>query len=343
VFNIKETIFILFLRFYRFREEISEASGYPIKKGVGQMFLVAVGACENAEIIKADIYRHFDRAKEDGIDIVYEDYQAGNGLFISCGIKDTLIARITDKKASEEFKHILSNALADIIIEHYEPKLIKKLAKGNFFYLNESERGSVINNAGKLLKEDKNIQPGIFYRATRKNRIVKSIFEYLDLEREFNIEGFVNFRLSSYINELSETLERALEIFVAEREYNEFIRLLRYFVEIQECKINAVHLFQAQDGRYMLFDEDKKHISSEYFDELKTEVLDETINYDDLLISTLITISPQKITIHNIESFRNKELVQTIMNVFTDRISLCSKCELCGGKMSEKETNKYSL
>jgi len=307
------------------------------------MFLVAVGACENAELIKADIYRHFAMAKADGIDIVCEEFYEESGLFINCGIRDTFLARITEKKAFEEFKHVLSDTIADIIIEHYELKLIKKLAKGNFFYLNESERNSVINNACKLLMEDGNMQPGAFYRASRKNRIIKCIFEYLDSENELNIEGFVNFRLSSYISELSEILERALEIFIAEREYNEFIRLLRYFVEIQECKINTVHLFQSQDGRYMLYDEEKNHISSEYFDELKAEVHDETINYDDLLISTLITISPHNITIHNIESFRNKELVQTIMNVFTDRISLCSKCELCSSKDSLKETNKYSL
>lgn len=307
------------------------------------MFLVAVGACENAEIIKSDIYRHFEKAKSDGIDIVYEDYYTSGGLFISCGIKDKLLTRITDRKACEEFKYILADLLSEVIIGHYELKLLKKIVKGNFFYLNDSERSSVINNACKLLQEDAHIQPGAFYRATRKNRIAKSIFEYLDSESVFNIEGFVNFRLNLYINELSETLERALEIFVAEREYNEFIRLLRYFVEIQECKIDTVHLFQSTDGRYILFDENKNQISSEYFDELKAEIVDETINFDDLLISTLITISPQKIMIHEVESFKNKELVQTIMNVFTDRITLCSKCDVCSSKGSGKETNNYGL
>lgn len=307
------------------------------------MFLVAIGACENAEIIKADIYEYFDKAIKEGIDIVYEDYYAGNGLFLSCGIRDKLLTRITDKKAYEEFRYILSNALADVIIEHYELRLLKKIVKSNFFYLNESERNSVIDNACKLLKEDIMIQPGVLYRATRKNRIIKSIFEYLDSENEFNIEGFINFRLNMYINELSEILERALEIFVAEREYNEFIRLLRYFVEIQECKIKTVHLFQSKDGRYILYDENKNHISSEYFDELKSEIIDETINYDDLLISTLITISPQKIIIHEMESFKNKELVQTIMNVFTERITVCSKCDLCSSEAEGRETNNYGL
>jgi putative sporulation protein YtxC len=130
---------------------------------------------------------------------------------------------------------------------------------------------------------------------------------------------------------------------VAEREYNEFIRLLRYFVEIQECKIETVHLFQSQDGKYLLYDKNNNHISSEYFDELKSDILDDTINYDDLLISTLITISPQNIVIHEIESFKNKELIQTIINVFTDRITICNKCDSYNSKKEDKETNNYIL
>ncbi|KUO76054.1 MAG: hypothetical protein APF77_09590 [Clostridia bacterium BRH_c25] len=307
------------------------------------MFLVAIGECENAEIIKAEIYRQFDEAKKDGIDVVYEDYYVGSALFISCGIKDNLLSRITDKRSYEEFKYILSKALTEVIIGHYEMRLLRKITKANFFYLSDRERASVMDNACKLLNDEKMMQSGGFYKATRRSRILRSILEYLEAENEFNIDGFVNFRLNLYINELNETIERALEIFVAEREYNEFIKLLRYFVEIQECKIEAVHLFQSKDGRYLLYDENKNRISSEYFDELRSEILDETINYDDLLISTMITISPKRITIHDIEAFKNKELIQTIMNVFTERITICSNCDMCSGKTESKETNNYSL
>ena len=307
------------------------------------MFLVAIGSCIDAEIVKDDIYRQLDEAKKDGIDIVYEDYYIGSALFISCGIRDKLMGRITDRKAYEEFKYILSKTLTEVIINHYELKLFKKIIKENFFYLNDRERTSVVDNACKLLKDENPIQPGGFYKKERRNRIMQNILEYMDTEDEFNIEGFINFRLNAYINELNEIIERALEIYVAEREYNEFIKLLRYFVEIQESKIDTVHLCQSKDGRYLLFDENRNSISSEYFDELRSEILDDTINYDDLLISTLITISPNKIMIHDVEGFKNRELIQTIMNVFAERITTCSMCDLCSGPSGSKKPNKYSL
>lgn len=306
------------------------------------MFLVAIGSCVDSEIIKADIYRQFEEEKKDGIDIVYEDYFVGSTLFISCGIKDRFITRITDKKAYEEFKYILSKALTEEIIEHYEMRLLRKIIKENFFYLNNKERVSVMDNACKLLQDENLMKPGGFYSANRRSRIMRNMLEYFDAENELNIEGFINFRLNGYVNELNDTIERALEIFVAEREYNEFIKLLRYFVEIQECKIDTVHLYQSKDGRYLLYDDERNRISSEYFDELCTEILDDTINYDDLLISTLITISPNKIMIHDIEEFKNKELLQTIMNVFTEKVTTYNRCNLCSPSES-KESNKYSL
>lgn len=307
------------------------------------MFLVALGVCENAEVIKADIYSQLDEAIKDGIDIIYEDYCVGDALFIKCGVRDKLLNILNDKRAEEEFKYILSKVLTEIIVAYYEPKLLKKLAKTNFFYLSDRERACVTDNAQRLLKDEKMMLPGGFYKATRRSKIMRSMLEYLDVENEINIEGFVNFRLSSYINDLSEAMERALEVFVAEREYNEFIKLLRYFVEIQECKVDTIHLYQSKDGRYIMYDENRNRVSSEYFDELRSEILDDTINYDDLLISTLITISPKNITIHDLESFKNKELVQTILNVFTERITICSKCELCSTPNESKETNNYSL
>jgi putative sporulation protein YtxC len=152
----------------------------------------------------------------------------------------------------------------------------------------------------------------------------------------------VNFRLHSYIKELSETIERAIEVFITEREYNEFIKLLKYFVEIQECKLDVLHLMPLSDGKYLLLDNEKNKVNGEFFEEIRADIAEGDINYDDLLISTLITISPRKIYLHSLNSFANKELVRTITNVFSDRISICPGCELCSSNASV-ELNNYRL
>lgn len=310
------------------------------------MFLLTIGADNYSEDIIKKFVAQFKEHYKYNNDIYCEDYNVGKSNFAKCGIKENILKRLIDKKALDDFKYQISLILSDVIIKYWEPKLLRKIIKENYYYLNEKEKEKVLDITNQLLDDEKAVVPGGFYRITRRNKIMKCVVEYLGSENTLNIDGFVNFRLGIYLKELNEAMERAIEVFVAEKEYNEFIKLLKYFVDIQECKLDIIHLMQSDDGRYILLDKDKKSINAEYFDELKSDISDGNMNFDDLLISTLITISPRTIYIHDIDSFRNKELAKTIKSVFNERIVDCSGCELCRSerKLGEvKESNKYGL
>lgn len=305
------------------------------------MFLVTIGAINYADNIKDFIYTQMNGLKHEGYDISCEHYYIDNNVFIKCGLKDNLLSRLTDKKSYDDFRFLISRIVTEGIIAFWEERLIKKILKDNYFYLNEKERENIQRTAMKLLQEDKGVLPGGFYKITRKNKIMRDILDYLTNNESLIIDGVVNFRLHGYIKELSDTVERAIEMFITEREYNEFIKLLKYFVEIQECKIDVLHLMPTSDGKYLLLDGLKNKINGEFFEEIRADIIEGDINYDDLLISTLITISPRKIYLHGIDSFANKELVRTITNVFSDRIDICSGCDLCSALISV-ESNNYS-
>jgi putative sporulation protein YtxC len=304
------------------------------------MFLVTIGAINYADNVKDYIFSQMNNLKLEGLDITCEHHYVNDSIFIKCGLKDSILTRFTDKKNYEEFRYSISRIITESIIDNWEAKLIKKILKDNYFYLNEKERNAICKNALKLLQEDKGILPGGFYKITRKNKIMKDILEYLSTSNTIIIDGIVNFRLHSYIKELSETVERAIEMYIAEREYNEFIKLLKYFVEIQECKIDILHITPNVEGKYLLLDGFQNKINGEFFEEIRADIGEGDINYDDLLISTLITISPRKLYLHNLNSFDNKELVKTITNVFSDRISICPGCEMCSSN-GNVESNNY--
>jgi putative sporulation protein YtxC len=304
------------------------------------MFLVTIGAINYADNVKEFIYNQMNNLKQEGLDISCEHYYVNNSVFIKCSLKDNLLSRLTDKKNYEEFKYSISRIVTESIIDNWEVKLIRKILKDNYFYLTEKERNAICKNTIKLLQEDKRILPGGFYKTTRRNKIMKDILDYLAANNTLVIDGIVNFRLHNYIKELSETVEKAIEMYIAEREYNEFIKLLKYFVEIQECKIDILHITPTPDGKYLLLDGCQNKINGEFYEEIRADIGEGDINYDDLLISTLITISPRKLFLHNLNSFANKELVKTITNVFSDRISICPGCEMCSSN-GNVESNNY--
>lgn len=59
-----------------------------------------------------------------------------------------------------------------------------------------------------------------------------------------NLEGFVRFRLKDIIDEIEMAIEMSVDDFIIQKEYNEFIDLLRYFVELQEPRIDLVNVIK---------------------------------------------------------------------------------------------------
>ncbi|MEA4961326.1 putative sporulation protein YtxC [Lutispora sp.] len=302
------------------------------------MYLTTIAVKNNDEKIKNHIYSELESIKREDMNITHEEYIAGDTVFIRCGLKEGFMAKLKEPRSCEDLKYLLAEILCDVIINNYESKILKKIIKEYYLYLSEYERNQIYESSIKILEAEDRCKEG-FYGQTRRTRIIRKILNYLNAENIIIIDGFVNFRLNDYIKDLSSIVEKAVESYITEREYNEFIKLLRYFVEIQECKISTVHVMPSENRGYILMDSEKKLIDYDCFEELSLELSDSDISVDDLLISTLITIAPNRVVIHNCEGFKNKELFRTISNVFYDRIDSCKGCDLCSMFKTNKELN----
>ncbi len=109
---------------------------------------------------------------------------------------------------------------------------------------------------------------------------------------------------------------------MVDKEYNEFIKLLKYFVEIEESKLDKLNILIDSTGKYTLKDSEGNDLTEEVYIEISDVKYVENISIDDMLISWLITNVPKEINIYNIENCTNKELINTIKNVFEERVNI---------------------
>ncbi len=144
-----------------------------------------------------------------------------------------------------------------------------------------------------------------------------------------NIKGFLTFRMKEIAHDLESIIDKIVEKFMIEKEYNEFIKLLKYFVDVQESKINEVNIMIDKDGDYLVKDELGNDILNNLINELYDSRINSKVSSEDLIISGLITSAPKKIVIHCVENSRNKELIETIKNVFVERVEFCDDCAKC--------------
>lgn len=236
------------------------------------------------------------------------------------------------------FSNYISNAFSDIIFNDLEEKLVHKTLMNNYYYFNLVERQKIFKHLTNIQEnEEFKYGEGVTYKISRKAIILQKVIDFLQENQIINLEGFVRFRLKNYIQELEDHIDKAVEDFIMEKEYNEFIKLLRYFVDIQEAKIDIVNVIMSDGGKYHIYDKMNSMINNDYLEDIATEMADKDISYDDLLISSLITLAPKQIIIHYEGKLKSREILQTIKSIFSERMFFCNGCKLCTSTQNVKQ------
>ncbi len=112
-----------------------------------------------------------------------------------------------------------------------------------------------------------------------------------------------------------------------EKQYQDFISLLRYFVGMQDTKTSVVHLFQMDDGQFQLCNSQLLPLEYRHSDRIVADMLEAEMNVEDRVVSSLIAASPRQILIHTRCS--DQQVIRTIESIFGDRVQVCSGCGNC--------------
>lgn len=218
---------------------------------------------------------------------------------------------------NSKFQNFLDGLIKETIIEFYEEKLMKQLINYNYFYFDEYEKKKILENCMQI------IEPEIYIeKLSEKNNIKKYIRE----NNSMIIDGFVYFRLKKYLEYLDEVVDNAVNKFIIEKEYREFISLLRVYIESRASKYVLLHLIYI-NGESVLLDEKRNIVSvSENIYNAKY-LSDISFSSNDFALNTLLCLLPQKLEIHLID--KEDEFINTLKLIFQDRVFICKECDIC--------------
>ena len=112
-------------------------------------------------------------------------------------------------------------------------------------------------------------------------------------------------------------------------EYLDFIRMLRFFASVNSGSNDIVNIILKSSESADILDENFNSI----------EFANVGYNYEfahagqlyeyDSIVSVLVEISPKIIIIHNWKSYVNSQMIETIVNIFDDRVKFCDGCRFC--------------
>lgn len=285
----------------------------------------SIGTENHAEDIIRRLEGDFRFLAEEGVDLEVGRSSRGKFTFLDCRIPP----EGTDRAAV--VRHYLAGALTDVLVDQCASERMRRVIRANYYYFSKEEQERILGFAHRQVHCTGTDQR---HQVSRKTRILHRIRDYLDQSSEMVLEGFLNFRLQDLVSELEDAVDRAVDEFLMEREQSEFIRLLRFFVEVQEPRTAEVHVLLQPSGAFKLVDGEGTALASELLAEFVGEVVDQTdVSSDDLLISALITIAPRRIAVHGPWPTGWHDTEKTMLGVFVDRVELCAGCHRCQGEM----------
>lgn len=228
----------------------------------------------------------------------------------------------TDKLKNNIYLYI-SNFIYKIIMKNFRKKEMLEYLTENYFFLNHEEMMELDNEISKIIFQNSVIEDETsVYCLNRINNIIENIKNFIEENRYININGFIRFRMKPMKVTIEEIIDKIVEKYIVDKEYNEFIKLLRYFVDIQECKIEEIDVNILNNGLYEIKNGLGEDIFKEFLNEISDNIDDKQINIEDIIISGLITNAPKKIKIFNELKCNNKEFLKTIKNVFRERVEV---------------------
>jgi len=192
-----------------------------------------------------------------------------------------------------------------------------------YYYSKFLADGIAENVKKNILEEKKIVNLDCKVSECIKMLLTSQVYKYLIENSDINLDGYIKFRTSKIKELIKNDIELAQHKLNIKREYNDFINMLRYFVNTQSYQHKEITVIIDNNEDFIILDNGKNDITQKCIIDLLhyDESLDDfAIKSGDLLISSLIILAPKKICFIGWQNIKNKELKKTIEDVFQERI-----------------------
>lgn len=226
------------------------------------------------------------------------------------------------------FFHALTTILYNYLIENYEEYFIKKQLKFDYFYFSNQEKKSILKLTMEYLHKPIHVEE-------KKFAIYKALNEYFSESKTCNIDGFINFRLYSYKTLINEALEHTINDFIIQKEYSEYVTLLRDYIDLQTPQSEDIHLIYNKNQK-LLLDNQQNVITNA--SNSQVYLSDISFSSNDFILNSLISLLPQNLYIHL--NTPEDNFITFLKLVFCNKVHICNTCNICSEYFTEKKLSR---
>lgn len=230
---------------------------------------------------------------------------------VRCNSDSVEINLYIDKNKEDTTKVRIASEITNAIIHRMKEELLKENIQITYRKIDEDIE-DIYKYAIKIFdKKETFIKDSIF----------NNVYDYISTNNHINIDGFIKFRIKGCSSEIYKISSRGIEEYLIKKNKDEFINALRYFVDVQEEKIDLLKVNILKNGSFILYDKDNNILENKDDEDIINMFLKENLSYEDFLISTLITLCPKVMLIYDsLENNESKNIIETVKSIFDYRV-----------------------
>ncbi|WP_035099010.1 putative sporulation protein YtxC [Anoxybacteroides tepidamans] len=271
-----------------------------------------------------EIYFEQENDAEKFSNLLNEKRNKGDRPLFQTEHRSGCIVKIYIHERSDEVisSHIVP-AINDFILRFVEDRLLLSIISDTFYFKNEEEQQQILQLAHSFLDGERHDyrsskQPTI----SREAIIMNALLQFVRDGLSFSLTSFVTFRLKQYTERLHYYVELAIDEYKLEQEYQNFVQMLRDYVAERKEKWSTVHLVHRSPD-FLFFDEQLCLVTKKELKQLidRNLSINQPMYIDSSVLAPLVSIAPR--TIYLYTSNPDDGMIQTIQNVFQERICFC--------------------
>ncbi len=229
------------------------------------------------------------------------------------------------QQLGDVFRHQLCVFLAEHILKVWEPFLLDRLVKTT--RLPEAEQAGLREKSLRLLHygTDHARRPE-YVHYEQSCRLTAALEACPALGRGcFFLEGFLRFRMKTYMRELAGVVKLVLRCRRRLQAYEAYMGLLRQYMAENTSLTETLHVQFYPGGGFCLWEDDGTCLCD------RMSLPDEEAE-KDLLLDTVVAAAPRRVIVHVGRVFLPHPMVKVLKDLFRMRLAFCSGCVICRGQ-----------
>lgn len=258
--------------------------------------------------------------------------------YFSYDVEDHIFLKFYDRFLGEKIRIHVCEGILKVIQSTIQYHLLQEMIEKECTFLSHIEKQEIFKEVKRILGVPRSPIHQELQQEAQK-QLLSNLLDCLEESKNFNLEGFIKFRMAPYKEYLRNILEHWIQHWKVQQEYVRFIELLQIFLSTQPSEMQTLHVVGHKDGSMIILNEQERDITTWCIQEFIKELQIKDWSYEDILIGTVIQLVPRQLIIHRQEYILNQRVMNTLQLLFPTNLMLCSSCDICTIEIS-KDKNR---